>query len=305
MTTHTDQPGGLSPDDQRLLDALVEGGFDAEALEGLSPSDQRRADTLTGLFELLEDYPVEDADDTLVHATLARIDRAEDDRAARLAFENVALDAERTGRGRRLPDFISIAAVILIGASVVWPVMSYIRQRSVDSGCNNNLRQMAWAFNQYSEDYNGAMPIARAGLFSSWSPTNHNVVNLKPLIDNGYCERGHLTCPGHDGLPGESYSYQWQVPGHLPHWGTGRVTLVLGDRNPIIDAVRSGRSIPPLTVSINHGGRGQWVLGSDAQTVWLVQPVVGGNDNIWLPARAPILKANQPVDDPTDVFLAH
>ena len=108
-------------------------------------------------------------------------------------------------------------------------------------------------------------------------------------------------------MAGESYSYQWQVPGHLPRWGIGRITLVLGDRNPIIDAVRSGRVYQPLMVSINHGGRGQWVLGSDGQTVWLVQPIVGGNDNIWLPAKAPILtrRAYQLVDDPNDTFLAH
>ena len=140
-----EQAPELSPQDARLLDELVESGFDARAIEGLDPDERRRVQAIANLFELLEDYPVEDADDTLAHATLARIDRHQEDRAARLNFES-AREAPR--RRFRMPDFISVAAVILIGASIAWPLASHMRQRAIDTGCSDNLRRMGLAFNQ-------------------------------------------------------------------------------------------------------------------------------------------------------------
>ncbi len=41
----------LSPDDARLLEALVEAGFDPQAMEALSPADQRRTQTLRATLE--------------------------------------------------------------------------------------------------------------------------------------------------------------------------------------------------------------------------------------------------------------
>ncbi len=303
MTNEFSPSPDLSPDDQRVLDALVDAGFSTDGLEAPTPTVRKRAAAAASLFELLEDYPVEDADDTLIHATLARIDRLEDGRATRMNFNEVALG--ETGRRRvRLPDFISVAAVILIGASIVWPLTSHLRQRSIDTGCSSNLQQMAVGFSQYAMDYNGAMPTARAGVFSEWTLGARNAINLKPLLQGSYCESGHLDCPGNEGFA-DSYSYQFQVTGHRPRWSAGSSTVVLGDRNPLIDAVRRGQVIGALTVSINHGGRGQFVLSSDGRTIWLRQPVVGTNDNIWLPGGVIFLRSGDRLTDPTDVFLAH
>ena len=304
MTHHFEHPGELCPHDQRLLDALVECGFDPEALEALSPADRERVGALIGLFQLIEDYPVEDADETLVHATLARIDRREDERAARMAFDA----APEAGRRRRfrVPDFLSMAAVILIGASVVIPVSSYLSEQSIDRRCNGNLRRMGLAFSQYAGDHNGAMPMIQTGIFAGWSTKNHNVVNLKPMIEKGYCELKHMDCPGrHEGQYGESYSYQWQLPGQRPQWRIGRVTLVLGDRNPIIDAAFAGQFIPALSMSLNHGGRGQNVLASDGVTHWLEEPLIARNDNIWLPQGVDFLRKGDQPTDSSDTFLAH
>ncbi|MHC4711503.1 MAG: hypothetical protein ACYTA3_14105 [Planctomycetota bacterium] len=257
MTQHG-QPNELCPQDQRLLDALVDCRFDREAMGALTPDQQRRVDSLVSLFELLGDYPVEDADESLVHATLARVDRCEEQRASRMAFSEAAEANELPARSRfRMPDFVSIAAVILIGASIVWPLTSHLN------------------------DFDGAMPIAQAGMFSNWNTTRHNTVNLDPLLQGGYCDRSYLNCPGHKGPYGESYSYQWHVPGHRMIWGVDRVTLMLGDRNPLIDGARAGQWLPALTISLNHGGRGQNVLSTDGRWAWFVEPVFGHNDNIW------------------------
>ena len=306
MTRRDDQYAALSPDDRRLLDALVESGFDREGLELLSASDGRRVEALMSLFELLEDYPVEDADETLVHATLARIDRYEAEAAARLAFDPVREEAESNGGARRwrIPDFISVAAVILIASGVIWPTTSYLRQRRIDTGCGNNLRMMGVAFTNYSSDYGGRMPIAHAGIFNGWSSQANNSVNLNPIVEGGYCQIGHLDCPGNHDLD-PSYSYQWQQVGVRMMWEGRRVIVVLGDRNPVIDAARQGAVASPLTVSLNHGGRGQNVLWSDGADIWLERPVIGSNDNIWVPMGVWFLRAGDHPQDPADVFLAH
>ncbi len=307
--TNDQPPSDLSPADQRIVDTLVDAGFDADAIE--SPDDRRRVDAVTSLFELLEDYPVEDGDDTLVHATLARIDRHEDKRSARMTFAGSPMEG-KPGRRLRLPDFISVAAVILIGASVVWPVATHMRQRSIRIGCESNLRTVGMAMGQYYGDWQ-AVPTVRTGLFEAWMPRAKNAVNLNPLMDYDYCDPSHLHCPGHEGLFGDSYSYQFQTAGRQPTWAGVRITVLLGDRNPVIDAVRMGQFIQALAASINHAGRGQNVLSTDGSTTWLVQPVVGSGDNIWLPDRVHLpggirittLRPGDKLTDPADVFLAH
>ena len=110
MTNEKNQSFKLNPDDQRLLDALVESGFDPQVLESLSAEDRSRVGAILNLFELLEDYPVEDADDSLVNATLARIDQYELRANARASVDSALQSASR--RGFRLPDLISLDAVL-------------------------------------------------------------------------------------------------------------------------------------------------------------------------------------------------
>ncbi len=292
----------LSPDDQRLLDQLVEANFDPQAMEPLTPAERRRVSALVSLLSLLSDYPVDDADDTLVYATLARIDRREEERAARMT-----LGPETSGirRGRRIhiPDFITVAAVMLIAASVLWPLMSRARRASIDEGCNSNLRALGYAFSTYAADYDGAVPVALAGSNLSWDKFR-NVLNLAPLVDKDYCEQAHLNCPGNDIHYRPSYSYQWQGANSRSTWGILPTIVVIGDRNPVIDAARTGTILAPLTASLNHSERGQNVLFNDGSTPWLAKPVVG-RDNIWLPEGADSLRRGQNPTNANDAFLAH
>ncbi len=293
----------LSPEDRRLLDRLVECGFDPAALEGLAPDEKRRVDAIVGLFELLDDYPVEDADESLVYATLARIDRQENEASARLVFD--ALSAESGDPPRRwrfrVPDFISIAAVILIATSVIWPTAVHLRQRNIQTGCADNLRLLSNGFTLYANDHEGAMPMAMANLGVGWE-TIRNVVNLNPLLAGGYCERGYLNCPGsHDLDP--SYSYQWHL--RRPMWDLGDVTIVLGDRNPRIELALSGRQQDVVLMSsLNHNGRGQNVLKTVGSRKWLPQPEED-NDKIYLPKGVAFLRVGDLPSDPDDIFLAH
>lgn len=302
----------LSTDDRRLLDALVDAGFDAKALEPLSDVDRRRVQRLASMFQLMHDYPVDDADDSLLDATIARINREDRHRSERMTLDPAMAElAMQQKRGRKrllrvpLPDFITVAAMLLIVAGIGWPILNNVRQNSIDTACANNLRMMGVGFADYASDYNGAVPTAEAGMHNTWSALAHNVINLRPMLDGGYCELGHLQCPGHEGEVGESYSYQWQVADEPAGNSLARISILLGDRNPVIDAARRGSIVPPLTISLNHGGRGQNVLWSDGAIVWLNEPIVRRSDNIWLPNGVRELRDGVPANDPTDIFLAH
>src|SRR5204863_9994414 len=112
-------------------------------------ADQKRAAAVSNLLGLMRDYPVEDCEPALIDATLARIDRYEDQQAARLNFD-VQQDQPKGlfgGRGRRIrmPDFITVAAVILIAVGVGWPVLNNVRQKSMEMACSNNMRQVGYA----------------------------------------------------------------------------------------------------------------------------------------------------------------
>jgi hypothetical protein len=292
----------LSADDQRVVDALVEHGFDAGALG--AAHDRRRLEAVQQTFALLDRCPVDDAEDALLHATLARIDRHEELRAERMTLARE--EAAGAGRTRlfRTPDLISVAAVMLIAASVAWPLLNTLRQRSIDDGCASNLAMIGQAFTTYAASHDGSLPVRHvaAGLGGWDGARNHE--NLLPLVEQGYCEHGCLNCPGGAHRPGPSYSYQLQVPGLRGTWGLGMTAVLLSDRNPLIDAYRAGQSAAPMSISLNHGLRGQNAIRDDGSIAWLTVPRVGA-DCIWLPNGAKLLRRGDLPRDASDVFLTH
>lgn len=306
MSQSHDPHSELSPNDRRLLDALIEAEFDIEAMEPLTDQERRRVVVLSELLGLLNDYPVDDADDTLLHATMARIDRYDREHAAGMKFDPVLEGGERRFSSARLPlaEFLAIAAVILIAVGVGWPMMGQLRASSIDQTCQNNMRVLAQAFDAYAADYDNVLPTAMAGVGpASWDQVR-NIVNLRPMVEYGYCDHGHLNCPGNHDHYSSSYSYQWRPPAVVLHWNSGRALVILGDRNPLIDATITGNPVPPNTMSVNHDGRGQNVLMSDGSIQWLTEPKVG-RDNIWLPEGATILQAGQQTASAEDAFLVH
>jgi hypothetical protein len=297
----------LSPPDQQILDRLVECGFDISQLSPMTPQERQRAQAVLRVFHLLNDYPVQDADESLVHAALARIDRYEDQHAAKMKIAAAASAPATRVRLIRWGDFVSVAAVLLIAAGVAWPVLGRVRDLSLQTACSNNLRTVGQGFSAYASDYRSAMPVSQvagfaAGASFGWD-TARNIDNLAPMIEAGYCEHGHFNCPGHR-HGGPSYSYQLQLPGIRAAWGAGRAMVILGDRNPLVDAARVGRTAAPLTLSTNHGQKGQNVLQDDGAVFFMLTPTIG-LDNIWLPAGVIELQRGDRQREPRDVFLVH
>jgi len=291
----------LSDDDAAVLDMVASAGFDpmviARAIESgywemetgeerpLDVTERARLEALVSLLGLLDvesdDATVHDDDGLLVAATMARIDRYE--RSLKIEPED---EIARPRRRIRIPDFISVAAVLLILAGVAIPVLQRVRVSSMDMACADNLRRSATGFTLYAGDFGGRVPTLVAGA-SRLFPDGYEGVNLSLLGQYGYCEFGHLGCPGHHDHVNPSqrmYGHQMLASGQQLSWtAPKRVTVVIGDRSPLIEAFRKGLEIAPEAMSNSHGGRGQNMLQTDGSVLWLRLPVLGREDNVWLP----------------------
>ena len=124
----------LSAEDQRLLDELMEQGLDPECSAPSAPADRARADRIMSLLGLLDDYPVDEADATLVHATMAHIDRVEDHRGARMTLAPQDRASLQSRRFRvPMPNFIGVAA----GGRAVASMRANDSRISLTSACSS------------------------------------------------------------------------------------------------------------------------------------------------------------------------
>ena len=328
MTPHRDQPGDktpdLSPEDKVVLDALIEVGFDRSRIEGLSEEQKNRLDRVEGLMRVLEAYPLGETSQadqaTLVDAALARIEQYESQRAIRM---KVGISTEEAGFARgfrriRLPDFVALAAVLLIVASVTLPVLNSMSKQSASDKCGHNMASIGGGFSLFANDNNGGMPnVMTAGIGGGWGEfDNHR--NLSPLTDGQYCDHGHFDCPGNHSHSA-SYSYQMQQPGQVMQLALGDPIIILADKNPVIETLRrkEGASAMDLrnsafSLSENHRDYGsQNTLWSDGSWNRLRElPVIehdGFHDNIWLPRGFSTDTFNPKASSRgnRDVFLAH
>ena len=287
----------LSPQDAALLDRLVEVNFDLGALDKLSDEEISRANNILAIFGLLETYPMEDASDTLVHATLARINSYDLQQSERLRINTNEIAPAIGGFRIRMPDFISVAAVLLIVASVFIMVGQNARARSVSNQCASNMAMVGQGLLNYATDHNGATPTEGALNLASFfgGSTPHRTAE-KQLVNLGYCDINHLNCPGHGGEE-SGFSYQTQ-PKEL--WTnlqqSGRVIVLLSDRNPILEKMLLGQQYDPLTRSKNHGSLGQNQLQDDGSTKSITGPPVIAGDKIWV-----LDESSRTID----IFLTH
>jgi hypothetical protein len=291
-----DQPVGteavLSQADQRAVDLLIEHGFDVAAASAADPALRSRIEAASRLFACTERYPLEPVDPSLVDATLARIDRTEEERAERM---RVTPERNSTGGRGRWADFIAIACVALLAVSIGVPLLSQLQHRKEIEGCAANMRSIGSALATYSGDFDGR-PLA-AGIapdlsaLTSWAGYD-NSRHLDVLHERGYCDRACLCC-GNDKdrqgyasqVPNERMNRAWRQPSHLP---------LLADRNPLIVRTILGHPIgTAVENSLDHGGDGQNVLFADLTISFEGSPILrvrigadgeGVEENIWVPA---------------------
>lgn len=328
----------LSPADAAMLDRLVDAGFDLSRLaassasgsSSLSADDMARAQRLLAQCAMLDAYPTtavsamtRDDTETLIAATMARIARADDERAARMRLDSQPSDAASRRRSFRWSDLIAVACIAILATTVIVPVMNWSRGRSLETNCANNLRLVAAGLDLYANDFE-SMPM-RAGFvpeLASWTGYR-NADNLRVLATTHYCTPGCLCCPG-DADPDGAYALQ--APASVdsqraPLWnqlrGHGSRVALVADRNPLVDLERNGVKVASVALnSASHGGQGQNLLFTDGSVGFQMSPYLGDPssriaDNIWLPfgdqlaslqRRPGTLKASGKASE-MDVFL--
>ena len=286
----------LTKEDADMLDQLADVGFDMDQLEYLTPADEARAKAILNTLGFLDAYPVEDASETLIDATLARIDQYEEKRAARLQIHTSELETTKRGFRIRMPDLISVAAMILVTVSVFAMFSRSIRGQSISNECGSNMAMVGRGLFNYAMDNNSNTPTEQAievsSMFGGLVPER---TDAQELADKEYCDHNHLNCPGHGG-EGHGFSYQTQPTSIWDEIQNQRkVLIIMSDQNPILSKMLAKQQFDPLTPSPAHGSLGQNHLRGDGSTATLPAPVIGG-DLIW------ILDTNK---HGFDIFLTH
>lgn len=292
--------------DDDALEALVLANMDpSRVASGM----RRRAEHHAAILGLLGDRGSAsslDARNNLVAGTLARIDAHEQARRTHLMVAPV----EPVGRRRiRLPDLISIAAMLLIAASVIWPVAGAMRDRSRQTACLGNFGSLASAFGSYTNDNKAALPMASASAAGQqwWNvgrdPAQSNSANLYTLVRRNYGTLDTLACAGNSDavrtrsdadardwarFQDVSYSFlnlfgrRGAATGAV--WHSRKPVVLLSDRSAVVVRAHAGEPwIDVMENSLNHAGRGQTILLTDGSSRWLTTPMLDDKDNIWIP----------------------
>ena len=275
------------------LDRLVESGWER--------GDDASASALCDLLEARADSAERVDQLDLVERTFARVRSQGDAHTLRFRMDPVEPMLRRRPTWR-WSDLISAAAMILVGVSVIWPMLTGVRHLNTETACAAGLARTAAGFTLYAADSNGALPQAQASFLGGqwWNVGKRgqsHSANLYRLVGGSYASLAELACPGNRAAPtvrrhpGESdwhapeevsYSYQLFGPGR-PQWNQGASFVVLVDRSSVVARSRLGERFNPDAASVNHPGRGQNVLFSDGHVRFLTTPVLPNGDNLWLP----------------------
>ncbi|GIK18806.1 MAG: hypothetical protein AMXMBFR77_11740 [Phycisphaerales bacterium] len=289
---------GLEPslcaEDAAALDAWLESGGHAASVPEALRARAERHGALAGA--VCECDPGDR--DSLVDRTLALVQASIDRDSESLVFERAA------GRRVRFADLVSVAAVLLIGASVVWPILSSVRDQARRIACAANLHGAANAMSGYASLNQNALPMVTAsyGGGTWWNvgkgPDRSNSANLYTLAREKYISLASLACPGNPNaatvpaspedrdwrtLDEVSYSYRVISVPQAPRWGDSTRVLVMADRSPVVQRAVRGERPNPVASTPNHGGRGQHLLFNDGGVEWHASPVLPNGDNIWFP----------------------
>jgi len=306
-------PRKLSDNDARVLDMLAEDGFDASRIDSLEEGDKPRAEAITNLLDLLEQYPVEEPSSELIDATLARINRAEQERDERMNF-NTAASEQLSGQRWRFPDLFATAAMILLAVGVIWPVANSVRTNRIVAQDHDNLVENHDGISTYASANNGSTPMqaaATAGILPDpfeWMGGHSGAHNDAIREASGsHTQANDFYLPGGDP---DQHAYSFQV------WSPGDDLLnssrmIASNTNPL-PAMRSldGPMDADLALqnSRSHYGSGQNVLYGDGR-VDMIEVSEFDGDRIWDPGTTAsgyiieILRGEQGGEDV--IFLVH
>ncbi|MBX3389747.1 MAG: hypothetical protein KF691_09875 [Phycisphaeraceae bacterium] len=294
----------LSSEDAEALDSWALAGYDANHTPAALRDRARKHEQLASTVVESE-----------ISATPLLVERTFQAVEAKVAANRAQGIITPTSRGWRMSDLISIAAMLLIGVSVLWPTMNFVSQKGRQYSCQSNLGSVASAMSLYAGNHRDSLPIATAGFGGSpwWNVTPEkpqaNSSNLFTLARTGYSKLRDLACSGNpkadvgevkkgafdwSNLETISYSYQIMDGQERPNWHRSpaeapATIVVLADRSPVVLHAFNDEVIDPMENSPNHCGAGQFVLFADGNVAWLSTPERADGDNIWLPRAIEVI----------------
>lgn len=290
----------------------------------------------------LDSIKFEPCPDELVEGTIWRVNSLAN--SGHLGLEHL-LDEEQTravtAKGsfwRNLGELAAVAAVILLIAGVLFPWLSYARQKSWQKRCQMQLGNIFQGLSNYVSDHDGKPPAVAMATGAPWWKVGYqgkenysNTRNIWLLVKGKYVEPINFVCPGGKSqdqalqigisqLPNYNdflskrhitYSIRIRCPNTLCTFGP---EPIMADSNPIFDGLKadnSGEFKLWLTDrsftdnSGNHNRRGQNVLFGDG-SVKFTGRRIGADDIFTLQQMRPgfeVKGCERPACD-TDTFLA-
>lgn len=344
MTVDQEDPRGLanlSPADQMLLDAMIpttehEGlslADDPEAPVQAVPDDESRAQRVAQVVSLIKRCGVDAVPGDLTQRTIERVRDARQRR--RFAQQVQSLSGpDRMGLGFRWRELVTVAAVLMIGVSLLWPAVEQMRGNARQVACANNLAVAGGSLGRYAADHDNLMPRGNVKPGAVWWNVGHdsdsaqhvqsNSAHLYILVRSGYIDADTLCCPDnpwavehldsarHDWphAAAVSYSYQNQYTAkairldQLPHMA------ILADKNPLFAKRSDGGAglayradLDPASPSDFHNRRGQNILTSSGRVMWTTQPIGPNGDNVWLIRGVQAYRGVETPQEADDSFL--
>ena len=291
----TDLPP-LHPDDAQALDALLAdrgGRTEPAPPQSETPARDRILPALLGLLDRGWSGADLDAPTGLADRTAARV--------AQHRFSTPALRPTGAHHGWRigLRQAGAVAAVLLVGLSLLIPVMSKVRADAQAAHCRANLAKTGAGLAQFASDRQGEVPTASRfgptfGALSAFvddtpgDAAATSAIHLLTLPREGYLRAQQLTCSAAAPtlVMGGLYSTQ-AVQGTRALRLPTLTGPVMADTNPLY-ALQDNRLVRlpgwDKAASQNHRGSGQNVLLADGSVVWALVPAVEAHDlqdNIW------------------------
>ncbi|NJL31596.1 MAG: hypothetical protein HC898_08170 [Phycisphaerales bacterium] len=306
------QPATLSPADAQALDMLLEASPASAAPQHNDP----RVQQLKQILELLDQHPVMDPSADLTQKVLGKIKEEEQRRELAMQIQSLAAPTVAF----RWREMFAVAAVLLMGLSVLWPTLAASREEARRLACQYNLGLTGMAMARYATDHQGLMPRTASLPSASWASvgmshgsadTNRTIANRQQISNpahlfllarQGYITPQTMACPDNSqapqhfaadstdwpNAPAVSFSYQNQLTPKPLRLDRSPDLAVLADKNPLFVATRHDprlvvfrTDLQPASPSPSHKLRGQNILFASGATLWNDQPVTRSGDNIW------------------------
>ena len=221
---------GMNEADANLFDQLVESGFDVAAVEGIDDEQRARLERMAGMLGVLDSYPEQPLDDadrqTLVNATLARIDRHDAEQADRMRFSDAAPGA---GSGRFGPlELVALAAIVILGVAVIFPIMNAGKRSAMQQYSSQNLAGIGQGLLGYAGSNDNVLPTTQVDRFAPVFGEAADRLDLQPLFADGYLDGQGI---------GDGYSFQTQPSHHGLHLDSKIPSILMSDSNPTLEHI--------------------------------------------------------------------